>query len=185
MRFDASTAAECLPLRHLAIALAILAILFVILGLLTKGTTPLNEYGYFYPKLRRVLAGQVPYRDFEFAYGPVLLYLPAALSALGLSVATGYVFALFLEFAAGTCALFGIVRWSNLPSQSKRLVFWIFGFFALVDLSRFGAQYSPFRFVLHTSFYCGLDALPAKPLPGVLFRRLSSSFYWSWESQSK
>jgi len=70
----------------------------------------LNAYGYgeknyFLDRLTYVLAGWMPYRDFEFTYGPLLIYLPAwaaqALQPLGISAAGAYSLTWIATYASG------------------------------------------------------------------------------------
>lgn len=63
----------------LGIAPCVIAILFV--AVLTSADLSYAEASYFMRRLECVVAGEVPVRDFEYAYGPLLAYGPAALAS--------------------------------------------------------------------------------------------------------
>jgi len=124
----------------------------------------IGESIYFLDRLQHLAAGELPYKQFEFAYGPFLLYLPLATAYLfRLSLADGYYISWIAEFALGILLIYGCV--SLLPAQPtrKNIMFLLLTFSWWAGPLSFGENYTPFRFFL-PPFLCLLAC-----------RRISSS----------
>jgi hypothetical protein len=82
------------PFVRRAVALQVIPALLLFAGLYLLGNQePTSDVpGYYVPAARSVLAGQVPFRDFNLSYAPLFAYIGAALLFLWNS---GKVFALF------------------------------------------------------------------------------------------
>jgi hypothetical protein len=80
--------------------------------------------GYFGTRLALMDAGKVPYRDFEFAYGYGVAYLPYGLHRLGLSVSAALIVSLSLAAIAGVVSLAVIVERCISRSSLRLVLFW-------------------------------------------------------------
>ena len=109
-----------------------------------------GEASYFLNRLNQIVVfGKVPFRDFEFAYGPLLLYVPAFVHWLGaplhISVERSYYVSLIVLSLVGVYALFWLVN-EIVPGYHDKVV--VFAAFALFGLNpTMGMNYMYFRFV--------------------------------------
>ena len=106
-----------------------------------------GELAYFLGRLDLLQLGFRPHIDFQFNYGPLLLYAPhwvCKFSGGVLAIEDAYVLFLALSFAVGFLAVFVFLRSLNLPSK------WRAGVLALAlsmwMLLTMGLNYSPLRF---------------------------------------
>ena len=58
------------------LSIAVFTLVIVVAGLLVDRAPYVAEAGYFLKRIDRVIAHARPYTEFEFSYGPALLYLP-------------------------------------------------------------------------------------------------------------
>lgn len=111
---------------------------FVIVAAIYFLTDEFRWYGesaYFFKRIDRLLLGQVPYIDFEYAYGPLFLYLPLItykiLSVIGIDLKLAYYITfLFLSFL-GIIFLFWFIEETNLKYNHKLILFYSISFSAL------------------------------------------------------
>lgn len=87
-----------------------------------------GESGYILKRMDLLLHyGRLPYKDFEFAYGPALLYLPAgfasALAGVGLALRPSYYLFFALTNALCLAALFFVVDQADIAKKHKALIF--------------------------------------------------------------
>jgi len=126
-----------IPLKHLIIAwisyLAIIAALFF----LTTEVKRYAEAGYFFDKIDRILLGQRPYLDFEYAYGIIFLYLPIWLKSYHLAYA--------LVSILGLSSVYYLVNQFDMPVKRKLVVFY-FLIIAAYPIS-LGFNYTLLRFI--------------------------------------
>lgn len=114
---------------------AILALLLAELAILHVGVDDLDE-GYFAAQAARVIAGQVPYRDFDSFYTPGLLYLHALLFSLagGPFVMLPRALSLVARAALGF-GLYGVARTLTRPAFAcLPSLFILFGLDAAPDM---------------------------------------------------
>lgn len=105
-----------------------------------------GEAVYFFGRLAQLDAGKMPYRDFEFAYGPLLLYPPLWISRLfHRSLVAGYFAWWMFNWALGICILRWIINAIELPSPYRRSIFLIASFAFAVPLWALGVNYAPLR----------------------------------------
>ncbi len=108
----------------------------------------INEGAYLLDRLQHLAAGETMYRDFEFLYGPTMLYLPLSLGRLlHLSLVDAYYLAWVLAWVGGIGMLWLTVAWACGTSAHKNGIFLLayLGFiFSCVSL---GLNYTPLRFV--------------------------------------
>ncbi len=138
-----------------------------------------EEAIYFLDRLQHLARGQKIYLDFEFAYGPLLLYPPLLLSKyLHLSLAGGYYAAWLIEFLLGVLLLWQIVARLPLPPHLRTPIFVITALTWWAGILNFGLNSTPARFAL-APFLCLLVlpyfSTPTSALRGVLYA-LASEF---------
>jgi hypothetical protein len=108
-----------------------------------------GEKGYFLDRMAYVAAGYVPYRDFEFPYGPLLIYIPAwtrqLLRHVGVSPSGSYLIVYAALFMLG----FVILRWAvdrlRIPRDWKVLLFLGIASLAVIN-EGLGLGFTLFRF---------------------------------------
>lgn len=112
-----------------------------------------GESNYEINRLWLLTQGKRPYIDFEYAYGPLLLYGPLALHRIcHLSLQSAYYLFYPLTVLAGFVAFFQVVSRSNFPSPSKWSIFLVLCIPSLQALSSGGTNYTFFRFALPLYF---------------------------------
>ncbi len=115
-------------------------------------TRKLNGFGeaiYLIDRLRLVMEGRVPYRDFEYAYGVGFLYPPAWLAhLLHLGAADAYGLFYIVVSLLGTLLLYICLLWMDGIPASKRQMFLFLWIVSLVSVLNFGVNYSLLRFDL-------------------------------------
>jgi hypothetical protein len=127
------------------------SILWFILG---RDSYGMIESGYFIPRIYDITWGKTVYRDFDFAYGPLLLYIPYFIyklfSFLRISISDGYMIALMINQLLGLYFLFYVLAFFNLTGKEKNRIFILI---ALISFPySIGLNYTLFRFV--TPFFC-------------------------------
>ena len=134
--------------RLLWSTLAISAVVTVAFWLAYRGIGAINEGAYVMDRLQHLAAGEAMYRDFEFIYGPILLYIPLMLHrALHLSLLDAYYLSWVFDWILGTYLLWLTVGWASATSSRKNGIYLLafLGFiFSTVSL---GLNYTPLRFV--------------------------------------
>jgi hypothetical protein len=139
--------------RRWLLAAIVAAVLFTgALGwLVTRAHIFWGDEGYFLNRLRAGLVFHRPlYSGFEFSYGPILYWWPAAfvlaLGALGVSMPAAYMASLAAIQALGLALLFYVVQALPIRRWLKASLFALLSFGFLTPL--LGINYSAFRFVL-------------------------------------
>lgn len=108
-----------------------------------------GESIYFFNRLAQLAAGKTIYKQFEFAYGPLLLYLPYWMSKLfHLSLIEGYIVFWLLLWAVGIWLLYQVVNNIDIPSPYRTAVFFIFSIDLAQPLWPEGINYTPTRALL-------------------------------------
>lgn len=107
---------------------------------------PGGECLYLLNRQQMLAAGRVPYRQFEFGYGPLLLYPGWWLQrVLHTTALHGYVLSWMLEALLGAAMIWGVVRGLKLAVPSRWLLFLTLLFSQVVWLDYGGTNYTPFR----------------------------------------
>jgi hypothetical protein len=89
------------------------------------------------------------YRDFEFVYGPLLLYLPLWTGKLfHLNLIHGYVLFWLVDWAVGIWILYRLVNAIEIPSPYRTAVFFLFVVGYIPALWLEGINYAPVRALL-------------------------------------
>lgn len=114
-----------------------------------------GEAKWFLHSIDLLALGRLPYREFQFNYGPAMLYLPWGLSAAtgGLvSFEQAYLVAVILFSILGFAALFLLTRSLALPGWQRGVAVGLsIAAWATITL---GIQYIPLRFLSCPVFSC-------------------------------
>ncbi|MDR3745996.1 MAG: hypothetical protein P4K80_07705 [Acidobacteriaceae bacterium] len=105
-----------------------------------------GEAPYFYSRLSQLAMEKSIYRDFEFAYGPLWLYLPFWIGKLlHLSLIHGYIVFWLVAWAIGIWVLYRLINAIEIPSPYRTVIFILFAAdFAQAIWSQ-GINYAPIR----------------------------------------
>lgn len=111
--------------------LLLFCVVYAGLSLVIGWATPfLDSYGesqYFVGRVDLLLHGFQPYRDVQFVYGPLFIYLPAFIArvghVMGWSVEQSYLLFLIIAQVCGLCVLFYFVNRLRLKVQLKVIIF--------------------------------------------------------------
>ncbi|MGO9261340.1 MAG: hypothetical protein ACLQU1_34300 [Bryobacteraceae bacterium] len=135
---------RAIPNWLLILAIAAVTIHVLFIAWITDGTSHYGEETYFLSKLLHMQAGHTPYRDFEFAYGPALVYLPYWCQVVfGLSAHFAYCATVWLFAVAGIFLLWALLRFSG---GSRWLFVVLLSFFLLFTL-QLDLQYTLLRYI--------------------------------------
>lgn len=116
-----------MPRRTLLFGLAGTLLLCAAAYPLVQSPFPVRDAGYILNRLHLLAAGQKPYLDFEFPYGPLFLYPPVWIAHLfHLGLAPSYYAFWVLNELAGVFLLFRVIDAIDIPSPRKSAVFFLF-----------------------------------------------------------
>lgn len=107
-----------------------------------------GESAYFLTRLDMMTLGRIPFRDFDYGYGPAMLWTPFLLSkaSLGLiKIDTAYILTVLLFFALGLLAMEYILRRFGISDRARGILL-LFGTLATLNIT-IGIQYTPLRFI--------------------------------------
>ena len=108
--------------------------------------SPGGETYYFLNRQQMLLAGLLPYTQFEFVYGPMMLYPNVWLTGiLHLSILHGYVATWILSWLVGVWMIWTVVGAIDLPIPSRNTMFCILLAMELVWTDFGGLNYTPLR----------------------------------------
>src|SRR5215212_5706229 len=114
-----------MPRKPLLVVWVLQTLITTTLLIATSGRPPAAEAYYFLDRLYPLATGMVPYRDFEFLYGPLLLYPPHwAARLLGIPLYPAYLFVVLAFELIGLYMLWKIVGISKAPVRTKTLAFY-------------------------------------------------------------
>jgi hypothetical protein len=108
--------------------------------------TPGGEAFYFLNRQQMLAAGLTPYRQFEFMYGPLLLYPNLwVVRVLHISALHAYNAVWMAHWVLGTGMIWFVVRSLDLPIPSRNLFFGLLVLVQLVWTDYGGLNYTPLR----------------------------------------
>lgn len=108
---------------------------------------PLQEALYCTDRLQHLASGERIFRDFEFAYGAGLLYLPLFLSRLlHLSLLNAYCCSLMIEQLAGIVLLWYVVKAASAHARRRYSIFLLLSLTCLAWVPLVAAQYTSLRY---------------------------------------
>ncbi|MBV8629991.1 MAG: hypothetical protein JOZ83_03645 [Silvibacterium sp.] len=138
----------------IAVAVAVCGILYIL-------TSKLSNFGYFFEpayfinRIELTRQGLRPYRDFEFAYGAALIYLPLWVSKFfHINIPAAYYLFWMISAASGIWLLAEIINKLDYQSEQKRQVFLLVYLYMLPFLVAGGINYTGFRYTIAP--FCGL-----------------------------
>jgi hypothetical protein len=108
-------------------------------------------------------AGKIPYRDFEFAYGPASLYGPVWINAvLPIGLVNAYYVFWIASYLLGAYLLYRSVNMLNYPTQAKEQIFLLLYFSGIFGIIRMGTNYTFLRFACPIFFVLVIQKLLRK-----------------------
>jgi hypothetical protein len=136
---------------HLSVRILLAAIVSCVVVCLVRRyisfhSQPGGEAPYFINRTQLLVAGLIPYRQFEFIYGPLLLYPPLWITQIfGTDPITGYYISWTVEWVVGTVLLWFALRFIDGPVTGRNWIFFYFFSLQLTSLRDEGMNYTPFR----------------------------------------
>ncbi len=121
---------------------------------LARGLQGFSESGYLIDRVKMLAEGGTPYKDFEWAYGPIFLYGPRALMLLHLSAEDSYYVFWLLTLLVGVWMLAEVIGLLEYPGARKSEAFSLLCLYALPAVLGAGFNYTLFRFL--PAAYLGL-----------------------------
>ena len=148
-RIPAAWAGKPLTSRTLYRALGLVFVVTLALYVLFRRFDGMGDGLLFIDRLKLVLEGHRVYLDFEFPYGPLMLYVPAALAkCLHLRAADAYGLTWIAAELGGVAMVYKTMQWIEAPFFPKRPVFLLLVLATLITAETCGLNYSILRFVL-------------------------------------
>jgi len=146
-----------LPRAMLAWSLALVAFCCAVMYFVAGRYNGFGESFYLVDRIWLLHIGRVPYRDFEFAYGPAQLYGPLILhKILHLGIPQSYYLFWALSDLFGTYFLFKAVDAIDFPSARKPWIFALLFGAGLFAIIRMGTNYTFLRYALPVYFVLGI-----------------------------
>lgn len=140
--------------------LQVFAVAVVLAGIfwwLTYSLGGINDTTYFLDRIHLMAQGKVPYRDFEFVYGSGPLYGALTLARLlHASPKLGYYLIWLTSSLLGIFLLWLSIRWIDLPTSGKGLVFLLTSVLMLELILVVTLNYSAMRYTLPLFALTGL-----------------------------
>lgn len=130
----------------------IFAVACGVMYVFVRGLEGFGESAYLIDRMRLVGEGLKPYRDFEFAYGALLLYGPLSLTLLGLDPERSYFIFWLITVLAGVWILARTINMLDYPSEYKTRVFHLISLVALGFVLCTGLNYTLVRYLPATYF---------------------------------
>jgi hypothetical protein len=146
-------------------ALAISFGVSTVFYLFTRELDGFNESIYLIDRVQMLLDGRAPYKQFEFAYGALFLYIPAWIARVfHLSASDGYGVFFVLAAVLGTWLLYFVVENVDEPPGKQRIIFLLFWYVSTAALPTIGINGSMLRFILPSffgiAFYRQMERMP-------------------------
>jgi hypothetical protein len=153
--------------------MGITAVIWAVMYFLVHGLQGFAESLYMIDRLKMLVEGGRPYRDFEFAYGALLLYGPRALMVLHLDVEQAYFLFLLACYLVSVWMLARILDLLDYPTTHKATIFSLLVLFSLPTLLCTGLNYVLLRFLAAPYFGLLVQRMdgPGGLEPGGLRRR--------------
>ena len=108
-----------------------------------------GELSYFLGRIDLVALGYKPYQDFQYNYGPALLYAPLWLSRATfghLGIEDAYAWCVAISFVLGFCCIFVFLRAIQIPDRLRSLILLLC--LVMWMCITMGLNYSPLRFTI-------------------------------------
>ncbi|HET6351090.1 MAG TPA: hypothetical protein VFG89_03020 [Coriobacteriia bacterium] len=122
------------------------------IGAVLLGNQPHGDAAYFCDRLFRMVAGERPYVDFEFSYGPVLIYGPWGVyrvlgSRLGLGIYASYYLWVGFAYSVALLLVAYIVNRVSLTRVQRTAAFVLIAAMTVFNPT-LGVNYSALRFMI-------------------------------------
>jgi hypothetical protein len=150
---DASSS-ERVPRGKVWLWVGIFSVGWAFVYLLGRGLQGFGESIYLIDRLKMLAEGGTPYKDFEFAYGPIFLYGPRVFMLLHLSAEDSYYVFWLLTLLVGVWMLAEVIGLLDYPGARKSEAFSLLCLSALPAVLSAGVNYTFFRFL--PAAYLGL-----------------------------
>jgi hypothetical protein len=148
LQFLQSSRSGVVPAETLAFSLVAVVFSCAIMYVLAGRYGGFGESYYVIDRAWLLAEGKVPYRDFEFAYGPAMLYGPSIIHSLfGMGIAKACYLFWAASYFLGTVLLFKTVNMVDYPSAAKQDIFLLLYLPGLFPIIRMGTNYTFLRFV--------------------------------------
>lgn len=174
-----STATNTPSRRALSITLLLSAGISIPFFLLIPAGNGVSESIYFLDRIGLLSQGLRPYRDFEFVYGPLQLFLPFLTArSLHLSLTDGYYLVWLVSTLLGLLALWISVRWLDLPSRGKPATFLLLAVILGSEILSTGLNYNPLRYAAPIACLLlvhRLSRFPHQPTLSITLQTLAAS----------
>ena len=109
----------------------------------------MSEAMYLLDRLQHLQAGELPFLQFEFAYGPLLLYAPLLISRVcHVSVSDAYYISWIVEYVVGVAIVYGAVALLPVSRSQKNVIFLLLACSWWAGPLSFGCNYTPIRYFL-------------------------------------
>jgi len=136
-----------LPWPALGIMFCLPIFLLGVIWRLARVTGGVHEGLYFLNRLQEVSQGGAVYRDFEFAYGPIMLYLPMIVARVTrVSLTDAFYITWIAQWLLGLILLWRTVEYVCRDSARKNVILAILVFTWLPSVLDVGPNYTPLRF---------------------------------------
>lgn len=167
---------SCLPLSAPLVASVVISLYCIVVAWLCGDYLSYvgGESSYFLPHLYDMKYGKIPYVDFIFYYGPLMIYVPYSIYLIipGLSILWAYNISLILFSIVGVFMLYQLVNALNLEKSVKM---WLFVLLVVFSIPyEIGMNYELLRFVTPLWCFWKLDKINNKW--SVLFYPLTIIF---------
>jgi hypothetical protein len=134
--------------RLLYVTLAITAAINLACWFAYRKIGAFNEGSYEFDRLLQLASGHVPFRDFEFIYGPFILYFPFLLyRLLHLPLLDAYFLSWTVEWLGGVYLLWLTIDWVGTTSSRRNGLYLLVFFNFIFATIAMGTNYTPVRFI--------------------------------------
>jgi hypothetical protein len=161
-----------------------MALLLVLLGAAAMYLVAGHYHGfgesfYLIDRIALLDQGRIPYRDFEFVYGPAQLYIPLFLHHfLPLGIGDAYYLFWTISYLLGTFFLFKCIDEINFPTPAKPAIFVMLYAAGLFATIRMGTNYTFLRYAFPIYLVVKLNSRFREPrTPRFLFDAVLCSVF--------
>lgn len=136
-----------ISMRAIAAWMAVYTLGWIVMCLLVHGLHGFLESRYLIERVDTLAEGGKPYKDFEFAYGALFLYVPRLLMVFHLNTEWSYLVFWLACLLAGVWMLARVLEMLDYPSPHRMEIFHLLCLFNLPVLIYTGANYALLRFL--------------------------------------
>jgi hypothetical protein len=153
LRFSAASPSDQIKNRTFFVCMAIALAACAFMYLLTSHIGAFGESAYLINRIELASRGLHPYRDFEYPYGALFIYLPLLLSRLlGLSIPNAYYLFWMLNVLLGVWLMAAVINRIDYHSEHKNQIFVLLFLSMLPGVISTGTNYTGFRYLVAPFF---------------------------------